>query len=125
MEKNILVVEDNNDIREIIGLLLSEQPYIVHLCEDGESFRKKIFDHRPDMVILDVMLPDANGIDLCCEVKSDYRTGHIPVLMMSAHSSLGEIRKKCEADDFISKPFDIDRFMDKVSHLLKDGNYEH
>lgn len=118
MGKNILVVEDNKDIREIIGYLLNEERYEVHLCEDAGSFRKEIFKRRPDMVILDVMLPDGNGIDLCCEIKSDYRTGHIPVLMMSAHSTLGEIRKKCEADDFIGKPFDITRFIGKVSNLM-------
>jgi len=123
MGKNILVVEDNDDIREIIALLLNEEQYEVHLCEDAGSFRKEIFQRRPDMVILDVMLPDGNGIDLCCEIKSDYRTGHIPVLMMSAHATLSEIRKKCEADDLISKPFDIRRFMGKVTTLLAPGNF--
>ncbi|RNL51686.1 response regulator [Pedobacter jejuensis] len=122
MEKNILVVEDNTDIREIIGILLNEEQYEVHLCKDAGSFRKEIFQRRPDMVILDVMLPDGNGIDLCCEIKSDYRTGHIPVLMMSAHSNLLEIRKKCEADDFISKPFDINLFIAKVSQIVRQGN---
>jgi DNA-binding response OmpR family regulator len=118
MSKNILVVEDNEGIREMIGYMLNEEHYEVHLCEDAGSFRKEIFNRRPDMVILDIMLPDGNGIDLCCEIKSDYRTGHIPVMMMSAHATLRDVRKKCQADDFISKPFDIDNFMGKVSYLV-------
>ncbi|QDW25113.1 response regulator [Pedobacter sp. KBS0701] len=70
------------------------------------------------MVILDIMLPDGNGIDLYCEIKSDYRTDDIPVMMMSTHPTMGDVRKKCQADDFISKPFDIDHFMGRVSHLV-------
>ncbi|NII83677.1 response regulator transcription factor [Pedobacter sp. SG908] len=117
MRKYILVVEDNSDIREIVYLLLSED-YEVHFCEDATTFRNTIFKKRPDAVILDVMLPDGNGIDLCCEIKSDYRTGHIPVLMMSANSSLEEIKKKCNADDFIPKPFNIDHFINKVAVMV-------
>ncbi|MGY3052424.1 DNA-binding response OmpR family regulator [Pedobacter sp. UYEF25] len=119
MSKHNLVVEDNDDIREIIGMLLTMEHYQVHLCENASTFRAEVLIRRPDLVILDVMLPDGNGIDLCCEVKLDYNTGHIPVMMMSAHSSLNEIRKKCEADDFINKPFDIDDFIARVSELLK------
>jgi len=116
--KKVLVVEDNDDIRDIIEILLKEENYHVCSCADVASFHKNIFESHPDLVILDVMLPDGNGIDLCCEVKADFRTEHIPVLMMSAHSNLSNIREHCQADDFIHKPFDIYRFLHKVKQCM-------
>jgi DNA-binding response OmpR family regulator len=122
MKKNILVVEDDKDIREIICFILEDEEYEVNSCPDATSFRSQIFNQKPDLVIMDVMLPDGNGIDLCCEVKSDYHTNQVPVLMMSAHSSLREIRERCKADDFIKKPFDIYNLIDKVAHLIKTSS---
>ena len=118
MKKKIMVLEDDLDIREIIGLLLDEENYEVKLYPDIRSFRKDLLFTSPSLMILDVRLPDGNGHDLCREVKNDQRTLGIPVLMMSAHSSITEVNKKCLPDDFIAKPFSIDDFVARVHAVV-------
>ena len=122
MSKNILVVEDDNDIREVIGMLLDLERYEVELCEDTECLRTKIAQQKPDLIILDVMLPDGNGCDLCCEVKNDSETSNVPIMMMSANFDLEKIKQYCDPDEFIQKPFDIDVFLDKVAGLIKKSS---
>jgi len=115
MDKIIIVVEDNDDIREIINILLREEEYEVKLCPDAKSFRESISGSNPDLVILDVMLPDGNGLELCAELKSLERTSTVPVLIMSAHASLSDVNATCKPDGFIRKPFDINNFIEKVT----------
>ena len=69
----------------------------------------------PDAFILDVMLPDGNGIDVCRKLKEDQRTLHIPVVMMSANYTSGQMAEFCNADEFISKPFDIADFSKRIA----------
>jgi len=110
-----MVIEDDQDIREIIGLLLDEADYEVKLYPDVRSFRRDILWNEPNLLIMDVRLPDGNGHDLCREVKTDERTRKIPVLMMSAHASGADVTKKFVPDDFIAKPFNIDDFVSRVN----------
>ncbi|MFF5381046.1 response regulator transcription factor [Pedobacter suwonensis] len=118
MKKKIMVLEDDRDIREIIGLLLDEENYEVKLYPDIRSFRKDLLFTDPSLVILDVRLPDGSGHDLCREVKNDQRTLGVPVLMMSAHCSVAEVNRKCYPDDFIAKPFSIDDFVARVNAVV-------
>ncbi|MEH3112344.1 response regulator transcription factor [Pedobacter terrae] len=118
MKKKIMVLEDDHDIREIIGLLLDEENYEVKLYPDIRSFRKDLLFTSPNLMILDVRLPDGNGHDLCREVKNDQRTLDVPVLMMSAHCSATEVNRKCHPDDFIPKPFNIDDFVARVNAVV-------
>jgi DNA-binding response OmpR family regulator len=116
--KCIYILEDNDDIRELISFLLIEEDYDVHGYPTVKSFQKEMIQGRPDMIILDVMLTDGNGIDVCDKLKSNEQTQDIPVLMMSAHTYLKDIKKNCSAEDFISKPFDISDFVNRVDHYL-------
>jgi len=118
MKKCIYILEDNDDIRELISFLLTEENYYVKGYPTVKSFKRKMLSAHPDMIILDVMLADGNGIDVCDELKANKRTNDIPILMMSAHSYEQEIKQKCDAEDFISKPFDIDDFVKRVDRYL-------
>ncbi|WP_316771519.1 response regulator transcription factor [Pedobacter frigiditerrae] len=118
MKKCIYILEDNDDIRELISFLLTEENYDVKSYPTVKSFQNKMLYSHPDMVILDVMLTDGNGIDVCDELKGNTRTNDIPILMMSAHSHGHDIKQKCDVDDFISKPFDIDDFVKRVGTYL-------
>ncbi|MDQ7948095.1 MAG: response regulator [Pedobacter sp.] len=117
-KKCIYILEDNDDIRELISYLLTEENYEVHGYPTIQSFKKKMSIAPPDLVVLDVMLGDGNGLDVCDELKSDQRTQCIPVLMMSAHAGLADVKPKCRAEDFISKPFDINDFVRRIDRYL-------
>jgi len=118
MKKSIYILEDNNDIRELLSYLLTEENYEVKGYPTVKSFKKQMQFDRPDMIVLDVMLTDGNGVEVCDELKSDKRTHNIPVLMMSANTPSSEIKDHCTADDFISKPFDIDDFVSRIDRYM-------
>ena len=118
MKKWIYVVEDNAGVRDIIEFLLTEEQYEVKVCATTLDFWQQMKRHRPDMVVLDVQLPDGNGIDVCAKLKQNITTHAIPVMMMSAGNHLSSIKSKCDAEDFINKPFDINDFVHRVEHYL-------
>ena len=118
IKKCIYILEDNDDIRELIAYLLTEENYEVHGYQTIKSFQTEMRSGCPDMIVLDVMLGDGNGLDVCDELKANKRTHDIPILMMSAHAYLRDIKEKCKAEDFISKPFDIHDFVRKIDHYL-------
>ena len=118
MRKSVFVLEDNPDLRELFTILLEEESYEVSSFEDVASFNKVICASLPDIFLLDVMLPDGNGADICHELKSSLRTSHIPIILMSANTSIAEIQHNCQAEDFIAKPFDINDFIKKVNRYV-------
>lgn len=118
MKKCIYIVEDNNDIREILEYLLTEEDYKVKAYPNIKSFWQQMKKHLPDMVVLDIMLPDGNGLDVCKKMKNESNTHSIPVLMMSANYYTMDIKNKCGAQEFISKPFDINNFVNRVKRYL-------
>lgn len=118
MNKCIYVVEDNLNIREIIEFLLVEEFYEVKACQNSKAFWREMNVQLPDMVILDIVLPDGNGIDICTALKENVKTRRIPVMMMSANNYLNTVKAKCAAEDFINKPFDLNDFAQRVAQFL-------
>ncbi len=114
----IYLVEDNDDLREMIDLLLVRYGYQVLSFAGAQEFKMKIKQESPDLVILDVMLPDGNGLEICHALKNDDSTRHIPVVLMSANTVTQTDTDKCCASDFISKPFDIKDFVSRVKKYV-------
>lgn len=114
MTKTIYIVEDDTDIRGLIEYLLNRMDYIVLGCATVEIFRKKMAIKFPDLILLDIMLPDGNGETVCRELKEAAATSHLPILLMSANRPT-----ETYANDFINKPFDIETLVQKVQGLLK------
>lgn len=117
-KKKIYLVEDDPDISEMIVLLLSEEEIEVEASHTVMGLYQLLSRQLPDLIVMDVMLPDGNGIDECHVLKKSTSLKHIPLLLMSAHAQSELVISECPADDFIAKPFDIYDFVDKVkSHL--------
>ncbi|MDB5144547.1 MAG: Transcriptional regulator [Mucilaginibacter sp.] len=115
--KIVYVLEDDADISELIAYILSEAGYVVKECESVSRFNEALNDHLPDIFILDILLPDGNGLDICQKLRNDDSTGGIPVLMMSAHKTKKDIEALGCGADFIAKPFDIDKFRETVDQF--------
>ncbi|MCX2574936.1 response regulator transcription factor [Pedobacter sandarakinus] len=118
MKKRIYVVEDNPSIREIIEFLLTEELYEVKAFPNSATFWQNMQQGYPDFIILDIMLPDENGIDICNKLKRNIKTHSIPVMMMSANNHLNAVKSKCTAEDFINKPFDLNDFASRIERYI-------
>lgn len=120
--KTIFIVEDETGIRDALQLLLSFENYDVRSFSTAEAFNKRDKSVVPDIFILDVRLPDGLGTDLCNELKEDPLTSGTPVMIISAHAKEAHVINSCEADVFVSKPFDIDDVILKIENLI--GNLQ-
>jgi DNA-binding response OmpR family regulator len=114
--KEIFIVEDDDGIRELIEFLLVSEQYAVKTFPSAKAFNKIVPKETPDPFLLDIMLPDGNGLDLCNKLKKNNVTSDIPIVLMSAHADLN--RTTCEADDFITKPFDVDELLKRIQQHL-------
>lgn len=122
MLPRVLVIEDDHDIAKYLKELLTENNYRVYLEEKGtlglESFRK----NNPDLVILDLTLPDVDGMVVCADIKRE--NPDTPVIILSARSSTDDKVKALEegADDYITKPFVADELLARIKVKLRDGS---
>lgn len=115
--KTVYILEDEPNIREVLEILLLSENYNVVSFPDIKQFNSRDLTTIPNLFMLDVMLPDGLGTDVCNSIKNDATISHIPVILMSAHAKLFETEKVCAPDDFISKPFDLNDMMSKISRL--------
>ena len=119
-KKNILVIEDNHAILDVITLILESEAFNVDGLNKGADFLHHVQNFKPDVIIMDIMLPDTDGRILLKELKQSASTSHIPVLMISARYNSGNyMLDDVAADDFMAKPFNIDELMDKIYALIK------
>jgi two-component system phosphate regulon response regulator PhoB len=107
MKKYIHVVEDNEDIRYIVEFFLSDFDYEVQVSATAKEFIESLEKPLPDLYLLDVMLPDGNGLEICRYIKNNTATKHIPVIIMSANANEQEVKRESDANAFINKPFDL------------------
>lgn len=116
----LLIVEDNPDLRTYIRSIF-EQSYQIIEATDGEDGLQKAFEHVPDLVISDLMMPRLDGLGFCQQLKSDIRTNHIPVVMLTAKATLDDRLEglKLGADDYLSKPFNRNELEVRVANLLQ------
>ena len=117
----ILIIEDNDDLKEFLKNRL-EGIYEVHTSNNGNEGLNKAFDIVPDLIVSDIILPGLSGLKIAETLKNDLRTSHIPIILLTAKSSIEDQIEgmKSQADLFISKPFNLIYLEESISSLLKN-----
>jgi len=121
----ILIVEDNQENIDLLYYFLSPQGYELTAVMDGQEAIKAVESEKPDLILLDIMLPKLDGFAVCERLKKNNETKSIPIIMLTALKDLKDKIKSLEvgADDFISKPFENVELLARVKSLLRLKEY--
>ncbi len=114
--KRILIVDDNEDISQVVGMVLSEKGYDVHSHSSGNDIISTVLSVNPDLILMDIMLGEYDGRELCTMLKDNEETAEIPILLVSGAHDLHPQQNR--ADGFISKPFDLDYLLLRVARTI-------
>jgi DNA-binding response OmpR family regulator len=120
MGKQLLVVEDEQDHRELLRLIFNVHGYDVSTAGDALEAARQIEARRPDLIILDVMLPDMDGWTFCEQVKHNTASQDVPIMMLSASAHMQPRFEGSCADAMMTKPFDEKELLAKVRYLVGD-----
>jgi CheY-like chemotaxis protein len=119
----VLVVDDEDEIRLLITRVLKEKGYDVISASRGLEAIRMVQTQNPDMLVLDAMLPEVHGFDICKKIKSSRRYGHIPVIMISAiyrgWRYAKDLQESYGVDDFLEKPFKLAELVERVEQLFR------
>jgi len=120
-QKPILVVDDDPDALEIVGTFLESRGYRVATAPDGRQALAKVEELRPDLVLLDVMMPGMDGWEVCRLIKNHPEYGDTRVVMLTARGEFADKQEglRCGADDYIVKPIRLDELGRKVERNLE------
>jgi DNA-binding response OmpR family regulator len=116
----ILLVDDEEDVLRPIAFRLEAQGFSVLLEPDGELGFETAVAKLPDLILLDIMMPGIDGLTLCTMLKEREDTGAIPIIILTAKTTVGDVQKAFEsgADDYVAKPFEWDELCGKISRCL-------
>lgn len=120
-KEKILVVDDEKDIVELVQYNLEKEGYSISCAYSGEECLETVKTELPDLIILDLMLPEIDGIEACKFLKNNPQTSHIPIIMLTAKGEEADIVLGLElgADDYITKPFKIRELLARVKAVLR------
>ena len=121
MNKKVLIADDEPNIVAAVEFLLQRSGYEVHVARDGEEALRLIESCSPDLVLLDVMMPQRSGYEVCKRIRESPAWRHIKIIMLSAKGRDAEVSKGLSigADLYVTKPFSTRDLMDKISVLLE------
>ncbi|HKJ04957.1 MAG TPA: response regulator [Geopsychrobacteraceae bacterium] len=119
--KSVLVVEDEEDILALLHFNLVKEGYQVNCATCGEEALEKIAEDCPDLIILDLMLPGIDGLDICRRVRSNPETEQLPIIMVTARGEEADVVRGLElgADDYVAKPFSIKILLARIQAVLR------
>jgi two-component system alkaline phosphatase synthesis response regulator PhoP len=125
MAKKILLVDDDPDLVEAVSTILESKGYAVAKAYGGVEGLKKVKTENPDLIVLDVMMPDKDGYEVCKELKADKKYRSIPVLLLTAVVSnipttkyTHQMGRDTEADDYMDKPVEPDELVKRIEVLI-------
>jgi len=121
MKAKILIVDDDPDLTKLVKTILEAENYTVYSAESGEEALGEVPKLKPDLIILDIILPGMNGYDTCKILKTRDHTNPIPIIILSVKSSVEDriIGLNIGADDYITKPFDPGELAARVEAVLR------
>jgi two-component system alkaline phosphatase synthesis response regulator PhoP len=121
MSKKILIIEDDKDIVELLRHYLQKENFVLKDASDGFSGLKKVKSENFDLVILDIMLPEMSGLEVCKELRGDPKTVSIPIIMLTAKSEETDkiVGLELGADDYVTKPFSPKELIARIKALLR------
>jgi two-component system, OmpR family, alkaline phosphatase synthesis response regulator PhoP len=116
----VLVVDDEVYILHILDFILGAESYDVVTATNGEQALQKVRDEKPDLVILDIMMPKLDGYETCRMIKNDTATKHIPVILLTAKGREidQKLGREVGANDYITKPFSPNKLIERVQAIL-------
>ena len=117
---HILIADDNEDVRAYLTACLNND-YVIEIAQNGQECEDLAFNTIPDLIVLDVMMPFKDGFEVCKKLKSDERTSHIPIIMLTAKADLDSRLDGLEqgADDYLTKPFNKNELLLRIRNLLE------
>ena len=120
-ESTVLIVDDNPQNVELLQAFLEALPVKIVTAVDGIEALDKVAAHKPDLILLDIMMPRMSGFQVCRKLKNDAKTRDIQILMVTALNELGDIEQasECGTDDFVSKPVNKFELLTRVKSLLR------
>jgi two-component system phosphate regulon response regulator PhoB len=126
MTQNILVIDDEPDILELVRFGLTQEGYSVDTAVDGTDALAQISRRLPDLIVLDLMLPDMSGTEVCRRIRSEPSTAALPVVMLTARSEEVDrvVGFEVGADDYVTKPFSARELALRVKAVLRRGHVE-
>jgi len=122
MRKKILIVDDEPDFVQLLSIRLKSSGYDVISASDGENGLKKAQEEKPDLVILDVLMPKINGFELCKRFKENESTKDVPLIMLTALAQEHDLSKGLQegVDCFITKPFNAVDLLQEIETAMQD-----
>ncbi len=125
-KEKILIVEDEKDIVELLQYNLEKENFKIQSASNGQRALDLVRKNHPDLVLLDLMLPEIDGLEVCRILKKDSKTSHIPIIMLTAKSSESDkiVGLELGADDYITKPFSMKELIARIRALLRRLNPE-
>jgi len=117
----ILVIDDEKDLLELVRDNLEKEHFDVICARDGASGLQIARDHLPDVVVLDLMMPGMDGLEVCRQLRADARTAHIPLVMLTARSTEADrvVGLEMGADDYIVKPFSVRELLARIRAVMR------
>lgn len=122
MAYSVLVVDDEQMTRDLLSLMLKPVGYEIFEAEDGLDALQKLVDHVPDIILLDVMMPNMDGITTCREIRRNPNTAHIPVIMLSARTYGTAVDEglAAGANQYLTKPIARKKLIEAIDQLINN-----